>query len=295
MLGLNAEQVHGPCTQGASTPAGTQLWIETSTGCSPAFTVPACTPRKTGPESQLDPGGSNAPVYTPPAAIEDDIEGTGNGCILVYTDDCSGSNPLIAALTEKGLAYTNYFQSPYAFESIVAANAFKVILIDHACYNDFSYVWDDLVAAYQGGACVGIGSYDWDGSDDVSGAVSTFLSLGGAANSQDIQTQGTVTVWNPSPLFAGLPSALSPSQNYYLDEGDSWTYATAEAGWTSTPQQGEGAIVVGPKLVLLGFLPDQLSPDDGKRLWRNVIDFLTTGGPIPVLPTSWGRVKQLYR
>jgi len=53
--------------------------------------------------------------------------------------------------------------------------------------------------------------------------------------------------------------------------------------------------VIGQKLVLLGFLQDQLSLSQGTTLWRNVIDYLTTGGPVPVKRTTWSAIKALYR
>ena len=53
--------------------------------------------------------------------------------------------------------------------------------------------------------------------------------------------------------------------------------------------------VLAPRLVLLGFLPDQLSPGDGAKLWCNAIEYLLTAPPTAALPTTWGAIKALFR
>jgi hypothetical protein len=257
-------------------------------------TVPAMKPAFPGAEPVA--GESNAPTFTPPAEITEEISGEDIDCeILVYTDDCSGNNPLLAALAERGLGYVHLFQNPSVFEMAVATEYWSFILIDHCCYMDLSLAWDDLRAAYLAGSSIAVASYDWDGSHDESGGVSSFLALGGTSHAHDVPTQGEVHLWNPSSLFAGLPSPLPVGQNFYVDEGDAWTSMSAEAGWTPAPRSGEGAAKVASNLVLMGFLPCQLSPGHGRTVWRNVIGHLLTGGPVPVTHTTWSAIKALYR
>jgi hypothetical protein len=253
-------------------------------------TVPPCTP--TAPT--ID-GTSNTPTPVDAVPSFQVVDGTGSGCVLVYSDACAGPDYLQQALAAKGLSYQWFSQDPYGFELALQSECYQTVLIDHSCFTDLSYVWDDVVTAYQHGNRIGVATFDWDGSHDQSGFVSTLLALGGASAAYDVQNQGTIYVWNPAPLFAGMNTTLlSPLAGTYLDEGDGWSYTTAASGWTNAPSEPNANSTLGGNLVLLGFLPDELSSSDGVRLWSNIIDYLMAG-VIPVRPTTWGAIKALYR
>lgn len=238
---------------------------------------------------------SNSPVQNGPAPYHMVVPGARTQNIVVYTDDCYGYDYVLDALAAEGLAYTLYYADYAGFEAAVASGLYDMILVNHECYFECSYTWDTLINAYNAGASMAVFTFDWDGSNDYSGRVRDLLALGLHTFAFDVQTQGPVYVWNADPIFTGLPATIPPAMpDIYFDEGDSWSYETAESGWTPTPSQPYASCNIGCGLVLGGFTMDELSQDHAVRIWRNIIHYLQLE-PSATRSASWSSLKTLFR
>ena len=239
----------------------------------------------------------NAPGNLGHAGYHEQLPGIHAASIIVYTDDCvMGNDYVVTALTDMGLAYTLYSSDYAGFEAALAGGTWDIVLVNHDCYYELSYAWDDVVNAYMGGSKIAVATFDWDGSNDYSGYVDDLLALGEHTWAQDIIDQPPVYVWNADPVFTGLPTMLtSPFSGSYIDEGDVWSWTTAEAGITPDPEvRMADCNIRGCDLIFFGFVVDELGAADGVAIWKNVLTYFLTG-PSAVDHVTWGAVKTLVR
>jgi hypothetical protein len=223
--------------------------------------------------------------------------GVADMTIVVYTDDCYGYDYVLDALNQLGYGYTLYYMDYSGFEAAVASGMYDLIIVNHECYFELSYAWDDIYYQLLAGKCAILNSFDWDASNDYSGFCWSVLGLAGHEWYMDVQYAYSVYVWNFTPIYDGTDGVLDPViPDYYIDEGD-YLAGTGESGWTTSPDyySVNCNIYCGDyALVIISWCMDEYDFIEVVQVWKNAINWIYWGASATDA-TSWGGVKAMYK
>ena len=233
------------------------------------------------------------PIFHDPEPYSGQVPGLRTQSIVVYTDDCYGYDLVLSALNQLGLGYDLYWFDYAGFETAVASGAYDVIIVNNACYFECSYAWDDIYNEFMAGKAGVIATFDWDGSDDYSGYVDDLLALNDHVWATGLDNATTQYAWNMNPVFAGTDGILSVYTDGYIDNGDTWSWTTAEGGITSTPEPRTATVNLACPRIYIGFAPDEMEQAETIQMWKNCILWVTSG-PTATEQATWGGVKALY-
>ena len=205
--------------------------------------------------------------------------------VLVYTDDADvypSSRYPIVALDNLGIDYAHYADDPHGFVTALTSQAWDLVIVDHCNWYALGQYWTELEAYVHRGGFLILDTFDIDGSHSEP---TTLWDTLGVQWVSDMPDPEPVYRWIPAhPIFT-FPNTVGDLTSYvqgYYDGGDhvAATTGTPIAGFTSSPTEGNAAIVVGNayRTLLMSFRLCEFRYDqdaDGKldavELWENAV------------------------